>query len=213
MTTTPPRCTLSPPLRPSGCRQSSAAAAGGVRESRDASLAALGSMVLHRCAACLQSWLWGCRGVASAVHALLWQAAPLWLPCLAHAAGSGLLWGSKQAAAAAPCVAAAPLCEHCLALLTAAACWPCPPSKPPIPSPPTSTGRLYCPSVKFYSTGHHLPRVEDEHCPGTLPCPCQGGQERCLATEGGTIDIPQGNTTVVQVGLALECLPGCCNRP
>ncbi|KAL4447423.1 hypothetical protein ABPG75_004642 [Micractinium tetrahymenae] len=60
-------------------------------------------------------------------------------------------------------------------------------------------GRLYCPSVKFYSTGHHLPRVEDESCPGTLPCPCEGGQERCLDTEGGTIDIPRGNTTVVQV--------------
>ncbi|KAL4427458.1 hypothetical protein ABPG77_000747 [Micractinium sp. CCAP 211/92] len=60
-------------------------------------------------------------------------------------------------------------------------------------------GRLYCPTVKFYSTGHHLPRLEDERCPGTLPCPCQGGRELCLATEGGSIDIPRGNTTVVQV--------------
>lgn len=41
--------------------------------------------------------------------------------------------------------------------------------------------------------------MEDESCPGTLPCPCQGEQEQCLATEGGTIDIPLGNTTVVQV--------------
>lgn len=51
----------------------------------------------------------------------------------------------------------------------------------------------------MYSSGHHLPRLEDETCPGTLPCPCQGEQEQCLATEAGTIDIPGGNTTVVQV--------------
>lgn len=73
---------------------------------------------------------------------------------------------------------------------------PLPPPASFVPPP----GRLYCPTVKFYSTGHHLPRLEDERCPGTLPCPCQGGRELCLATEGGSIDIPRGNTTVVQVG-------------
>ncbi|EFN59595.1 hypothetical protein CHLNCDRAFT_132983 [Chlorella variabilis] len=61
------------------------------------------------------------------------------------------------------------------------------------------SGGLYCPSVKLYSSGHHLPRLEDEACPGTLPCPCEGQQERCLSTEAGTIDIPGGSTTVVQV--------------
>ncbi|PSC68661.1 hypothetical protein C2E20_7700 [Micractinium conductrix] len=60
-------------------------------------------------------------------------------------------------------------------------------------------GSTYCPSVKFYSSGHHLPRLEDEGCPGTLPCPCKGEQEQCLAVDAGTIDIPPGNTTVVQV--------------
>ncbi|KAL4856779.1 Propionyl-CoA carboxylase alpha chain [Chlorella vulgaris] len=62
-------------------------------------------------------------------------------------------------------------------------------------------GGTYCPSVKTYSSGHHLPRVEDEGCPGTLPCPCKGQQEQCLSLEPGTIDIPTGHTTptVVQV--------------
>ncbi|KAI3429324.1 hypothetical protein D9Q98_005419 [Chlorella vulgaris] len=62
-------------------------------------------------------------------------------------------------------------------------------------------GGTYCPSVKTYSSGHHLPRVEDEGCPGTLPCPCKGQQEQCLSLEAGTIDIPTGHTTptVVQV--------------
>ena len=68
-----------------------------------------------------------------------------------------------------------------------------------LPARTAGAGGLYCPSVKLYSSGHHLPRLEDEACPGTLPCPCEGQQERCLSTEAGTIDIPEGSTTVVQV--------------
>ncbi|PRW60843.1 family transcriptional regulator [Chlorella sorokiniana] len=55
-----------------------------------------------------------------------------------------------------------------------------------------------CPPFKLYSAGHHLSLLEDEGCPGYLPCPCTGEQQRCFALETGTLDIPAGNTTVVQ---------------
>lgn len=57
----------------------------------------------------------------------------------------------------------------------------------------------WCPPFKLYSAGHHLPLLEDMGCPGELPCPCAGEQQRCFALEAGTLDIPAGNTTVVQV--------------
>lgn len=71
----------------------------------------------------------------------------------------------------------------------------------------------WCPPAKLYSAGHHLPRLEDERCPGQLPCPCTGSeqqQQQCLTMEAGMLDIPAGNTTVVQVWGNLACPAGNC---
>ena len=182
------------------------------------------------------------------------------MPCLRRMQAQRCVACVVRGWCAAPAQAAKPAAGR--------AVYPASPSTPPCRPPATAAGSTYCPSVKFYSSGHHLPRLEDEGCPGgqapciqregrpgreasrsaapasaccrqqaeaaackqashaprslpcpppppppppsrtpcgpliagTLPCPCKGEQEQCLAVDAGTIDIPPGNTTVVQVG-------------
>lgn len=75
---------------------------------------------------------------------------------------------------------------------------PCRALRPACNRSPAASHAGTCPPAAVYTAGDYLPLLEDARC--AFPaCPCAGGRARCEALEAGTLNVPAGRATVIQI--------------